>query len=88
MEKELIIWAAIVIGVTLLCFLFAGLYHDIKWINYEYNRLNDLVSSMHVRVRLLEQYVEDKEQNVWTVERHNPYAYTNKKVPKVEREKY
>lgn len=59
-----------------------------KRVNYEYGRLNDLTSSLHIRVRLLEQYVEDKEQNVWTVKRHNPYAYTDKKVPKVEREKY
>ena len=88
MEKELIIWAVVLIGVTLFCFLFAGLYHDIKWINYEYGRLNDLVSSLHTRVCLLEQYVEDKEQNVWTVEKRKHYTYTDKKVPKVEREKY
>lgn len=86
MENELIIWAIVVVGIALFCFLFAGLYHDMKWLNYEYKRLNDLVSSLRIQIRLLEE--ENKEQNVWTVERHNPYDYTDKKVPKVEKEKY
>lgn len=88
MEKELIIWAVVVTGVALFCFLFAGLYYNMNRINYEYRRLNDRASSLHTRVCLLEEYVEDKEQNVWTVEKRKHYAYTDKKVPKVEREKY
>lgn len=86
MENELIIWAIVVTGIALFCFLFAGLYHDMKWLNYEYKRLNDIVSSLRIQIRLLEE--ENKEQNVWTVKRHNPYGYTDKKVPKVEKEKY
>ena len=86
MENELIIWAIVVVGIALFCFLFAGLYHDMKWVNYEYRRLNDLVSSLRIQMRLLEE--ENKEQNVWTMERYNPYDYTDKKVPKVEKEKY
>ena len=86
MENELIIWAIVVTGIALFCFLFAGLYHDMKWVNYEYRRLNDLVSSMRIQMSLLEE--ENKEQNVWTMERYNPYDYTDKKVPKVEKEKY